>query len=165
MYGISSQQQLLTPDSFVLVTEFRFSFYSHSHPAGVPKLGKDLIIRGRKNTSSKWVPAPKIQKPAAAWGDQQHLLPWVPALDHHKVQAQLTTAGIKPLGKHPGFPRLKRSAGQVPAARLHHRSWASVGEAMLFLRDLAGAEAEAPPGPLLSPDKLYRPHISPALKC
>lgn len=105
MHGISSShQQLLTLDGFVLVTEFWFSFSSHSRPTGVLSWEKRPVIRGRKNTSSKWVLAPRIQRAAAAWGVQRHLLSWVPALDHHKVQAQLITACIKSLGKHPGSP-------------------------------------------------------------
>lgn len=51
MHGILySQRPFITPDGFVLVTEFRFSFYSHSHPAAslVPELQKEAHKQGQK---------------------------------------------------------------------------------------------------------------------
>lgn len=68
MYGISSQQQLLTPDSFVLVTEFRFSFYSHSHPAGVPELGKEDHNQGQKKYQQQMAPSTKDSETSCSLG-------------------------------------------------------------------------------------------------
>ena len=68
MHGISSQQQLLTPDGFVLVTEFRFSFYSHSCPAGVPEMGKEAHNQGQKKYRQQMGPGTKDSETGCSLG-------------------------------------------------------------------------------------------------
>lgn len=51
MHGIlRSQRPFITLDGFVLVTEFRFSFYSRSHPAAslVPERQNEARTQGQK---------------------------------------------------------------------------------------------------------------------
>lgn len=59
MHGISSQQMFLTLDGFVLSTEFRLSFYSHSHPAGVPELRKEAHNQEQKKHQQQMGPGTK----------------------------------------------------------------------------------------------------------
>lgn len=66
--GISSQKPPLTLDGFALVTELRFLFYFHSHPAGVPELGKEDHNQGQKKYWQQMGPSTKDSETSCSLG-------------------------------------------------------------------------------------------------
>lgn len=95
MHGISSQQPLLIPNGFVLVTEWRPLFYSHSHPTVVLMLGKEAHNQGQNKCHQQMGPGTKDSETRCILGSSAALL--VLGLGHHKAQAQLKPACMKPL--------------------------------------------------------------------